>query len=76
MPSIVRPVATEADKTYVHTQSVAAAVWTVAHNLAKKPAVTIVDTSGRQVEGDVEYLDNNTCRLTFSAAFSGEAYCN
>lgn len=76
MASVVRPVAVESDKTYVHTQSVAATVWTVSHNLGKKPAVTIVDTAGTEVVGRVDYLDNNTVRLTFSAAFSGEAYCN
>lgn len=64
------------DAYYVHTQNVPSITWMVEHHLGKHPAVSIVDSSGREVEGDVEYVDMNTVRLTFSAAFSGKAYCN
>lgn len=59
-----------------HKQAQAAKVWTVAHNLGKRPAVTVVDSAGTVVIGEVDYLDDNTVRLTFCAAFSGTAYFN
>ena len=64
------------DSTYVHTQSVAAMVWTVSHNLGKKPSVTVVDSGENVVVGDVAYLDTNSLTVTFSVAFGGKAFCN
>ena len=46
------------------------------HGLGKRPSVTVVDSAGTAVIGEIEYLDDNTVRLTFCAAFSGTAYCN
>lgn len=51
-------------------------MWKVVHNLGKRPAVTVVDSAGTAVIGEVDYLDDNTVRLTFCAAFSGAAYFN
>jgi hypothetical protein len=59
---------------YRHIQTVAAAVWTIPHNLGFYPNVAVVDSSGREVVGEIDYVDMNTVRLTFSAAFGGEAY--
>ena len=64
------------DKHYAHEQMVPSAEWTVTHNLNKYPAVTIVDSAGTEVVGDVQYIDANTVRLSFNAAFSGSAYFN
>ena len=51
-------------------------VWTISHNLDRYPSVTIVDSAGDKVEGDVTYLDQNTISVTFSSPFSGTAYLN
>lgn len=64
------------DKNHRHTQGVPASIWTVTHNLAKRPSVDVVDSAGQHVVGQVDYLDDNTVVLTFSAPFSGEAYFN
>ncbi len=64
------------DKTYVHNQRQASREWTVTHNLNKMPSVTVVDSAGTQVIGDVLYLDSNRVMLRFSGAFAGKAYCN
>jgi hypothetical protein len=64
------------DATYVHTQMVAAATWTIVHNLGKFPAVVVIDSAGTVVEGDVAYVDADTVILRFSAAFGGTAYLN
>lgn len=58
---------------FVFTQTTPAAVWNINHNLNGYPAVTVIDSGGTLVEGDVDYLDVNNVRLTFSAAFSGQA---
>lgn len=64
------------DKTYRHVQGSAASVWNVTHNLAKRPSVTVVDSGGSEVEGDIIHISDNQTQLLFSAAFSGEAYFN
>src|SRR4029077_19050341 len=55
------------------SQAVPAAVWHITHDLGYPPAITVIDTSGSQVEGDVVFA-GNTVTLTFSAAFAGTAY--
>ena len=64
------------DLTYVHNQMSAIDIWLINHNLGKYPSVTILDSSGQTVIGNIEYLDFNNITLTFSAAFSGKAYFN
>lgn len=61
---------------YVHTQTVAAAVWTITHNLGKYPSVSIVDSANDEVIGEVRYTNTNEVVVTFSAAFSGKAFLN
>lgn len=61
---------------YTHTQAVPASVWTVIHNLGKRPSVTIFDSANDEVEGDIVHNSVNQLTLTFSAAFGGVAYCN
>lgn len=64
------------DRTYVHKQATPSSVWTIQHNLNKYPAVSVIDSSNREVFGDVEYLDLNSVRIIFSGAFSGKATLN
>lgn len=66
----------DTDKRYVHTQNTASSVWTVNHDLDKFPSITVVDSAGSIVVGEVEYNNENNVTLTFSAAFSGVAYLN
>lgn len=70
------PVSYGEDKNYVHNQIAPSQVWTVIHNLQKHPAVSVVDSSGEVVIGDVLYLDENTVELRFNGEFSGKAYFN
>jgi hypothetical protein len=58
---------------FAYTQPLPAAVWVIAHPLPFPPNVTVVDSAGEQVEGDVAYVGNQV-HVTFSAAFSGTAY--
>jgi len=65
-----------ADKNYIHTQSESSATWIVNHNLAKNASVTVVDSAGTVVIGQVDYNTINQITLTFKATFSGKAYFN
>jgi hypothetical protein len=62
--------------TFVFTQTVAATVWNVNHNLGKFPSISVVDTANTVVTGQYEYTDNNNVILKFSAGFAGKAYLN
>ena len=64
------------DKNYVHTQIAAANNWTITHNLNKYPAITIVDSGGTVVIGEIEYINLNLVYVKFNGIFSGKAYCN
>lgn len=54
----------------------ASSVWTITHDLERFPSVTVVDSSGNLVIGDVDYVSNLELTITFSAPFSGTAYLN
>ena len=64
------------DKHFSYNQSSAQSTWTINHNLAKFPSVSVVDSGKNVVVGDVQYVDANNLIVTFSAAFSGKAYMN
>lgn len=64
------------DKHYTFTQIAAASTWNITHNLGKNPSVSIVDSGGNWVVGDVLYINNNELTINFNSAFSGAAYLN
>ena len=63
-------------QTYVHNQAQASSEWTIHHGLKKYPSVSIVDSAGSVVFGDIQYIDDNNLVCRFSSAFSGKAYLN
>jgi len=69
-------VVTPTPTTFIFTQDIPTPVWVIIHNLNKYPSVTVVDTAGTEVEGQVEYIDSNTIIITFSVGFAGKAYLN
>jgi len=64
------------DKHHIHYQNSALSTWTVAHNLQKHPAVSVTDSGGSLVVGNINYPSLNTVEITFNASFSGIAYFN
>jgi hypothetical protein len=64
------------DKHFVHLQGPPSTLWTVTHNLNKKPSVTIIDSSGNMVVGKLVYVNLNILTLQFVSEISGEAICN
>lgn len=61
---------------YTHIQGEASDVWMIEHNMGRYPSVTVVDSAGSAVFGDVTYANENQLTVTFSVAFSGKAYLN
>ena len=59
---------------FVFTQDVASALWLVGHNLGMRPSVTVVDTLDREVEADVEYVDDDNLTISFGRIATGKAY--
>lgn len=68
--------ALSSDKNYVHNQTAASALWTVTHNLGKYCSVTVTDSGGNIIVGNVEYVNTNKLLIRFSSAVIGKAYCN
>jgi hypothetical protein len=59
---------------YHHTQGTSSATWVITHNLGWKPNVTVQDSGGSIVEGEIAYTSVNSLTVTFTGAFSGNAY--
>jgi hypothetical protein len=64
------------DLSYTFTQNTPASVWTITHNLGKRPSITVMDSGGNTCYGDVQYTSVNAVTITFGGAFSGVAYLN
>jgi hypothetical protein len=59
---------------YQHTQGVTSSSWIITHNLGFYPNITVKDSAGSIVEGEIVYDSANQVTLNFQAAFSGLAY--
>jgi len=59
---------------YEHMQGAASNSWAITHNLGFKPNVTVIDSAGNIVEGEITYTNTNSLTVSFQSAFSGNAY--
>lgn len=59
---------------YVHTQPTVSDTWMVEHHLGWFPNVTVIDSTGTTVEGDLTHVNDRSMTLSFSGAFTGTAY--
>jgi len=66
----------EADKHYLHQQEASSKVWTVVHNLGKRPSVSVTDAGGAVIYGEIVYPNENRCDLYFEFPITGTAVCN
>jgi hypothetical protein len=57
-----------------HVQSTPLTQWDIAHGLDFWPNVAVVDSTGREVIPEIQYMSATDVRLIFSAAVGGEAY--
>lgn len=63
-------------ETFTYNQSAPSAEWSITHNLDRYPAVSIVDSGGNVVIGEVRYASSTLVVVTFASAFAGKAYLN
>lgn len=64
------------DKFYNFVQAEPSDVWEIEHNMDKYPSVEILDSTGREVFGGMEYISSNKLMLYFSKPISGTAKLN
>jgi len=62
------------NSSFEFTQQTPATVWNIVHGMGLKPNVKLEDLLGNDIVGVVDYLDNNTVRVTFNQAVAGKAY--
>ena len=72
----ITPTVTTGDKYYLHTQSIASDVWSIYHNLQKRPAIHIEDGTGQEIFTQIIHVTNNLARAYFGKPYIGTAHCN
>lgn len=61
--------------TYTHNQISPSSVWDITHNLNRYPSsITIVDSAGNVVWGDIKHVSVNELTISFTASFAGSVY--
>ena len=58
---------------YQYNQTTPSAQWAISHTLGGYPLVSVVDSAGTQIWGDVTYPSTSQVVVTFTAAFTGTA---
>jgi hypothetical protein len=68
----------QTDKNYVspNLNFSAGVAQTITHNLNKFPSVTVVDSGGSHIVGDVQHINENSFTITFTASFQAKVYAN
>lgn len=61
---------------YTHTQIAPSDTWVIDHNRDKFPSVSVTDSAGSLVVGDVNYISSNRVIVMFSSPFAGTAFLN
>lgn len=61
---------------FVHHQVFATSSWGVTHSLGYKSNVTVTDEFFEEIEGLVEYIDNNHLLVTFNQSITGWVFCS
>ena len=65
------------DKNFYYEHSGAASdTWVIVHNLNKYPSVSVIDSYGTEVIGEVTYDTINQITIKFRGAFKGKATLN
>ena len=68
----------QTDKNYVspNLNFSAGVAQTITHSLNKFPSVTVVDSGGSHIVGDVQHINENSFTITFTASFQAKVYAN
>ena len=60
---------------FTHTQGSAATVWTVNHNLGRRPIVAVFTVGGAEMDAEIIHVSNNQLTVNFASAQAGSARC-
>ena len=58
---------------YVFTQASPSALWTINHNLGRKPLVSLLTVGGVLMQGDVLHVSDNQVQASFATIVAGTA---
>lgn len=61
---------------YTHNQTTTLSEWHIEHNRGKYPSVSVVDSAGSVVVGEIQYIDVNSLFIRFKYPFKGKAFVN
>ena len=61
---------------YEFTQSANLSIWAITHNLNKKPSVTVQNSTGDTLLGEIQYIDNSSLLFKLNLPSTGKAYLN
>jgi hypothetical protein len=67
---------TKSDTTKIVQIPAALSTWTINHNMAKRPSVTTIDSSGNVITGQVVYNSDHQITIYFTPAVAGTVYLN
>lgn len=59
---------------FTFNQVGAATPWIITHNFGYKPAVSVRDSGGSEVEAEILHINNNETRIYFASPQEGQAY--
>lgn len=74
---VTTPIYVDGGRTFIFTQAIASDVWTIEHDLGKRPSIEVVDINDNSIMGfEYTYIDDNNIVINFNVAISGKAYLN
>jgi hypothetical protein len=59
---------------FMFTQATPSTLWTINHNMGKVPNVFTEDTTGADIIGIIEVIDDNNLKIYFNQPVAGKAY--
>ena len=62
------------NSSFVFTQATAATMWDIVHGMSLNPNVRIEDSTGVDIVGTIDYIDNNRLKIYFNQPVAGKAY--
>jgi hypothetical protein len=62
------------NSSFVFTQQTASTMWDIVHGMNLNPSIRIEDLTGADIQGAIEYIDNNRLKIYFNQAVAGRAY--
>ena len=68
------PLVSPSVQSFTYEKQSAGNLWNITHNLGFRPSINVMDYGSINVECDIEHIDENRVRLTFSEPISGYAY--